>query len=95
MLEKSSIEDVSSTSKTPTVNTVCGRIHQRVGNRLQTLAHGNPPKSTGQAGDLLDEICLIEQHALFCVVHTIQHARYLSRSITFWQRHVLTYSSHS
>merc|ERR1712153_156814 len=45
-------------------------MHQTVGNVLRTLVHENPPKSTGNAKELVDKALSIAQHALRCSVHT-------------------------
>ena len=58
------------TSRNPTANSICERMHQTVGNVLRTLVHENPPKSTGRAKDLVDEALSIAQHALRCGVHS-------------------------
>ena len=45
-------------------------MHQTVGNVLRTLVHEDPPRSTGDAKDLVDEALSIAQHAMRCSVHT-------------------------
>ena len=70
LLEQSNIKDVPTTSRNPTANAVCERMHQTAGNVLRTLAHDNPPRGTRQAKDLVDEALLIAQHALRCSVHS-------------------------
>ena len=70
LLEQSNIKDVPTTSRNPTANAVCERMHQTVGNVLRTLVHDNPPRGTRQAKDLVNEALSIAQHALRCSVHT-------------------------
>ena len=70
LLEKCHIKDVPTTSRNPTANSICERMHQTVGNVLRTLVHEKPPKSTGRAKDLVDEAFSIAQHALRCGVHS-------------------------
>ena len=53
LLEHSNIKDVPTTSRNPTANAVCKRMHQTVGNVLRTLVHDNPPRGTRQAKDLV------------------------------------------
>ena len=56
--EQSNIKDVPTTSRNPTANAVCERMHQTVGNVLRTLVHDNPPRGTRQAKDLVNEAIL-------------------------------------
>jgi len=49
LLELFNIENVCSTSKNPQSNAICERMHQTVGNVLQTLVHANPPQNMTQA----------------------------------------------
>ena len=43
-LAKTGVQDEPTTSRNPTANSVCERMHQIVGNVLRTALHGNPPK---------------------------------------------------
>ena len=70
LLEQASVKDVPTTSRNPQANAICKRMHQTVGNVLRTLVHENPPKSTKNAKDLIDEALSIAQHAMCCGVHT-------------------------
>ena len=70
LLVQSNITDVPTTSRNPTANAVCERMHQTVGNILRTLVHENPPRGTRQAKELVKEALSIAQHALRCCVHS-------------------------
>ena len=70
LLEQCNIKDTPTTSRNPTANAICERMHQTVGNVLRTLVHQNPPRGMRQAKDLVDEALAIAQHALRCAVHT-------------------------
>lgn len=45
-------------------------MHQTVGKVLRTLIHEDPPKSTTEAKDLIDEALSIAHGAMQCSVHT-------------------------
>ena len=70
LLEQCKIEDTPTTSRNPTANAICKRMHQRVGNILRTLVHEDKPRGTRQAKNLVDEALGIAQHSLRCGVHT-------------------------
>ena len=70
LLEQCNIKDTPTTSRNPTANAICERMHQTVGNILRTLIHKNPPRGTRQAKELVDEALAVAQHALRCAVHT-------------------------
>ena len=70
LLKRCNIEDAPTTSRNPTANAICERMHQTVGNVLRTLVHKNLPQGTRQAKDAVDEALAIAQHALRCAVHT-------------------------
>ena len=70
LLEQSNIHDVPTTSRNPTANSICERMHQTVGNMLRTLAHDKKPRGPRQAKDLVDEALSVAQHSLRCGVHT-------------------------
>ena len=70
LLEQCNIKDTPTTSRNPTANAICERMHQTVGNVLRTLVHQNPPRGMRQAKDLVDEALAVAQHALRCAVHT-------------------------
>ena len=70
VLEQCNIEDTPTTSRNPTANAICERMHQTVGNVLRTLVHDNRPRNESQARELMDEALAVAQHALRCAVHT-------------------------
>jgi hypothetical protein len=51
-------------------NAICEQMHQRVGNVLQTLLHGEPPQDVTKAKDIIDEALLIATHAMCTSIHT-------------------------
>ena len=69
-MEQCKIEDTPTTSRNPTANAICERMHQTVGNIIRTLVHEDKPRGTRQAKDLVDEALGIAQHSLRCGVHT-------------------------
>ena len=70
LLEKTQIKDVPTSSKNPQANAICERMHQTVGNVLRTLLHVNPPSTTGQAKELIDEALSTAMHAMRSCIHT-------------------------
>ena len=70
LLEKTQIKDVPTTSRNPQANAICERMHQTVGNVLRTLLHVNPPSTTGQAKELIDEALSTAMHAMRSCIHT-------------------------
>ena len=51
LLEQCKIEDTPTTSRNPTANAICERMHQTVGNIIRTLVHEDKPRGTRQAKD--------------------------------------------
>lgn len=70
LLEQWKIENTPTTSRNPTANVICERMHQTVGNVLRTLVHENKPRWQRQANDLVNEALGIAQHSLRCGVYT-------------------------
>ena len=70
-MEQWKIEDTPTSSRNSTVNAICERMNQTVGNVLRTLVHENKPRGPWQAKDLADEALGIAQHWLHCGVHAI------------------------
>ena len=70
LLAKRNIKNVSTTSRNPTANSVCERMHQTVGNILRTLLLEDPPITVIAANDLIDEALSIALHAMRTGVHT-------------------------
>ena len=70
LLQKTDVKDVPTTSRNPTANAVCERMHQSVGNILRTLLHGNDPKTVSKANELIDKALSIAMHAMQSSVHT-------------------------
>ena len=69
-LAKTGVQDVPTTSRNPTANSVCERMHQTVGNVLRTTLHGNPPKNLTKANELIDEALSTAMHSMQSSVHT-------------------------
>jgi hypothetical protein len=69
-LQKFNVKDVPTTSRNPTANSVCKRMHQSVGNILRTMLHGNPPENVTKANELVDDALSTAQHAMRTSVHT-------------------------
>ena len=69
-LDKCNVKDMPTTSRNPQANSICERMHQSVGNILQTLLHGDPPKDVSRAKELIDKSLSIAQHAMHMSVHT-------------------------
>ena len=69
-LTRTGVKDVPTTSRNPTANAVCERMHQTVGNILRTLLHGNPPENLTKAHELIDEALSTAMHAMRSSVHT-------------------------
>ena len=55
LLEQCKIEDTPTTSRNPTANAICERMHQTVGNVLRILVHENKPRVPRQAKYLVDD----------------------------------------
>ena len=64
MLKDFGIKDVPTTSRNPTANGICERMHQSVGNTLRTLIHTHPPRTLADAKDLVDEALATAAHAV-------------------------------
>ena len=63
-LAKTGGQAVPTTSRNPTANSMCERMHQTVGNVLRTTLHGNPAQNLTKAHELIDE-------ALSTTIHSI------------------------
>ena len=46
MLQRVGIDDAPTTSRNPTTNAICERMHQTVASILRTLTHKYPPRNT-------------------------------------------------
>ena len=64
LLQLLHIEDVPTTSRNPTANAICERMHQTVGNILRTLLYTNPPTTVSGAADLVDQALATAMHAM-------------------------------
>jgi hypothetical protein len=56
--------------KNPQSNAVCERMHQRVGNVLRILLHGNPSQNIANSAQYVDEALSIAMHAMQAGVHS-------------------------
>ena len=70
LLEQCNIKDVPTTSRNPTANAICERMHQTVGNILRTLLLENKVRSETAAKNIVDEALSTAQHSLRCGIHT-------------------------
>ena len=66
LLEHHGTQDKPTTSRNPTGNAVCERMHQTVTNVLRTLVHANPPQNMtqNQARDIIDNALATAMHAM-------------------------------
>jgi hypothetical protein len=64
------IKDAPTSSKNPQADAICERMHQTVGNVLQTLLHGEPPQDVTKGKDFIDEALLIATHTMQTGIHT-------------------------
>jgi transposase InsO family protein len=73
LLEGCRIKDVPTTSKNPQANSICERMHQKVGNVLRTLLHGQPPQQTtgACAKEFINEALAITMHAIRAGTHSM------------------------
>lgn len=71
LLQNCQMKDAPTTSRNPTANAICERMHQTVGNVLQTFIHSSPPVLTlKKAEDFVDEALSIAMHAMWANFHT-------------------------
>jgi hypothetical protein len=70
LLQGCKIKDAPTSSKNPQANAICERMHQTVGNIVQTLLHGESPRDMTKAKDFIDEALLIATHAMQTGIHT-------------------------
>jgi hypothetical protein len=75
LLENCCIKDACTSAKNPQANAVCGRMHQTVGNVLQTLLHSEPPQNITNAKEFVDEALSIAMHAMRAGIHTTLGSR--------------------
>ena len=64
LLQRTNIKDKPTTSRNPTANAICERMHQTVGNVLRTLLYTNPPENLDEASDLVDDALATAMHAM-------------------------------
>jgi transposase InsO family protein len=64
------IKDVPTTSRNPTANSICERMHQTVGNILRTILHTDPPRNKTEAKALVDSALATAQHAMRASIST-------------------------
>lgn len=58
------ISDVSTSSYTPTANSICERMHREVGSLLRTLVHTDSPRTLADAKCLVDSALATAMHSL-------------------------------
>lgn len=63
LMRKAKIEDSPTTSRAPTANAICERMHQTVGNVLRTLLRGHPPANIDGATAIIDNALATAMHA--------------------------------
>ena len=64
LLSDFGIKDKPTTSRNPTGNSVCERMHLEVGNHLRTKIHSQPPRTLAEAEKLVDAELAATSHAL-------------------------------
>jgi hypothetical protein len=69
LLQDCHIRDVC-TCRNPQSNAICERIHQTVGNVLQTLLHCEPPQNIADAKEFVDEALSIAMNATRAGIHS-------------------------
>ena len=70
LLESWGIKDVPTTSRNPTANAICERMHQTIGNILRTTIYTNPPHNVTEARQLVDDALASAMHAMRASVST-------------------------
>lgn len=70
LLENLGIKDVPTTSRNPTANAICERMHQTVGNILRTMLHTNPPHTVTAAKEIVDNALATAMHAMRASIST-------------------------
>ena len=70
LLESWGIKDVPTTSRNPTANAICERMHQTVGNILRTMIYTDPPHTVTEAKKLVDKALATAMHAMRASVST-------------------------
>jgi hypothetical protein len=70
LLETFGIKDVPTTSRNPTANAICERMHQTVGNILRTTIYTSPPHNVTEARGLVDRALATAMHAMWSSVAT-------------------------
>lgn len=70
LLEALGIKDVPTTSRNPTANAICERMHQTVGNILRTILHTDPPHTVTEARALVDSALATAMHAMRASIST-------------------------
>ena len=69
VLQAWGIKNVSITPYNPQANSICERLHQTVGNILQTYIHTNPPQNAQEAASLVDRALNIATYAMRSTIH--------------------------
>jgi hypothetical protein len=64
------IKDALTSSKNAQANAVCERMHQTVGNVLQTLLHSEPPQDVTRAKAFIEKALSIATHDMRSSIHT-------------------------
>jgi hypothetical protein len=70
LLESWGIKDVPTTSRNPTANAICERMHQTVGNILRTMIYTDSPNTVTEARRLVDKALATAMHAMCASVST-------------------------
>lgn len=64
LLRDFGVKDVPTTSRNPTANGICERMHQTVGSVLRALVHSDPPRTLKDAQSLVDHALATAGHAV-------------------------------
>ena len=64
LMQDFGVRDVPTTSRNPTANGICERMHQTVADVLKTRIQSHPPRTLGDARALVDEALATASHAI-------------------------------
>ena len=71
LLQSFGIRDKPTTSRNPTGNSICERMHRQIGDVLRTRIHEYPPRTLGDAQAMVDEQLAVASHSIRSNVSTV------------------------
>ena len=83
LLNDFEVKDTPTTSRNPTSNDICERMHHTVGNVLRTLIHTEPPGTLADAKILIDSALATASHA--ARTNASQATGYSSETLAFYR----------